>query len=509
MKLFWKFLLRKNLPGNVLETLKYAVFGLGDSSYAKFNYPAKKLFRRLSQLGAHAACPRGDGDDQHFLGLDGGLIPWLKLLLEALSQQFPVPASMTPLDESVCPDPSFRLVETTRPSTPDDQVNLGLFQLIENRRITHPSHFQDIRHISFRPKEHMPEFSPGDIASFTPQNLPEDVDSFIELMGWQAFSDVFFRLEAISKAKAVPSFFCTPKTLREIVSKYVDLRGTPRRTLVEYLYYFSSDELEKEKFHEWLTTADGQEDMAAYLHRPRRTLLEVLADFRSYKVPLDYLLDAFAPIQARSFSIASSPKNECLDLMVGIVEYRTRLVQPRLGLATQFIKHMLTVPDAPLIRITVSRGTMALPLSDAPIIMVGPGLGIAPFRSFIQARAHSNIAQNYLISGCRFKEMDEHYADEWKKYVDEGLLWYRVAASRDQNTKRYVQHIIQENATLLWDLIHNNGAHVYVCGSSGSMPKEVMEAFQQIACDMLNVESGAQYVDSLVNQNRYQQETWS
>lgn len=66
--MFWKFLLRRNLPGNVLETMKFAVFGLGDSSYAKFNYPAKKLFRRLGQLGAQAACPRGDGDDQHFLG---------------------------------------------------------------------------------------------------------------------------------------------------------------------------------------------------------------------------------------------------------------------------------------------------------------------------------------------------------------------------------------------------------------------------------------------------------
>ncbi|KAI0241496.1 NAPDH-dependent diflavin reductase [Massospora cicadina] len=454
MKMFWRFLLRKNLPANVLENLKFAVFGLGDSSYAKFNYPAKKLFRRLCQLGAQAACPRGDGDDQHYLGK--------------------------------------RSLATTEPSVPFVKDDSELFRVVETRRLTHQNHFQDIRHLALEPVGEMPKFRPGDIASFYPRNLPQDVDAFLELM-----------------AKKVPNFFSAPKTLYEIASEYIDLRGTPRRTLVEFLYYFSSDELEKEKFREWLYTADGQDAMMAYLHRPRRTLLEALADFRSYKVPLDYLLDVFAPIRPRSFSIASAPGAATLDLMIGIVEYRTRLYHPRLGLATQYVKHTLTVPGAPLVHLTITQGTMALPASDAPIIMVGPGLGIAPFRSFIQARVRSNVPHNFLISGCRFKDMDEHYAEDWRRCVDAGLLWYRVATSRDQPQKRYVQHVIRENAALLWDLIHYRGAYVYVCGSSGSMPKEVLRAFQDVASQSLDKASGDLYMDSLIKQGRYQQETWA
>lgn len=484
MKSFWKFILRKNLPCDVLKSLKYAVFGLGDSSYTKFNFPAKKLFRRLSQLGAQAICPRGDGDDQHYLGLDGAFIPWQEQLIEALDIYYPMLNQLAPLSVDICPASNYHFEKiNSSPITTSIESEL-MFCVIENKRITHPSHFQDTRSIVFESldSDSPLDFHPGDIASFYPQNIHEDVDAFLNLMGWSEQGDDIYQITS-SKNRIIPAFLSRPKTLKEIIKTFIDLRGVPRRTFIEYLRYFSNDKLEKEKFAEWLASPEGYEEMFAYLQRPRRTLLEVLADFRSFQFPLDYLIDAFPWIRPRSFSIASTPGCSKLELLIGIVEYRTRLSSPRYGLATQFVKHCL-VPDSafiPKVHLKISSGTMRLPSSnETPIIMVGPGLGVAPFRSFVQQRIKSGSNNNYLIFGCRYQDKDQYYKEEWDLLQEFGQLWYKLASSRDQEKKVYVQDVIRENGEILWELIYLKQAYIYVCGSSGSMPKEVLEAFQDI-----------------------------
>ncbi|RUP47955.1 flavo protein-like protein [Jimgerdemannia flammicorona] len=148
---FWKFLLRKNLPLDILSQMEYAVFGLGDSSYVKFNYPAKKLYKRLSQLGARSLVPRGDADDQHYLGVDGTLDPWLGSLWVAILERHPLPSGLSIIPADTLFPPSFRLRflrEEDRGTVMEKEIEDGFtVRVMRNERVTAEDHFQDVRHV--------------------------------------------------------------------------------------------------------------------------------------------------------------------------------------------------------------------------------------------------------------------------------------------------------------------------------------------------------------------------
>lgn len=156
MKMFWRFLMRKNLPADSLSSLHYAVLGLGDSSYQKFNFVAKKLHKRLEQLGGHAVIRPGLSDEQHDLGQDAVIDPWSSELWEELLQLSPLPPGQTIISADVRPASRYRAVftneaKTAKTATPpcgDEKPSQGrpfLAPLIANDRVTAPDHFQDVR----------------------------------------------------------------------------------------------------------------------------------------------------------------------------------------------------------------------------------------------------------------------------------------------------------------------------------------------------------------------------
>lgn len=145
-------MLRKNIPNNALSHLKYGVFGQGDSSYTYFNTPAKKLHKRLLQIGALPIVERGDGDDQHYLGVDGALDPWLKTLWKTLLILFPLPANIEILSSEILPPPQYIIKFLDDNSNAFDCIPMKLVdyevaKVVSNVRMTGPTHFQDIRHI--------------------------------------------------------------------------------------------------------------------------------------------------------------------------------------------------------------------------------------------------------------------------------------------------------------------------------------------------------------------------
>jgi sulfite reductase alpha subunit-like flavoprotein len=166
----WRSLLRSDLPDDFFEDLHYAIFGLGDSSYEKFCWPAKKLSRRLDRLGATAICPRAEGDTQHTLGYvgnhsigyslslrtDGAFDPWLSTLKSALLRLFPLPPHPSPLPAEELPTPRVALLSATSEelrSTPAPLVGndrYHTFELVKNERITADDWYQDVRHFEFQ-----------------------------------------------------------------------------------------------------------------------------------------------------------------------------------------------------------------------------------------------------------------------------------------------------------------------------------------------------------------------
>ncbi|KAJ8655971.1 hypothetical protein O0I10_008411 [Lichtheimia ornata] len=521
MKKFWRFLLRKNLPHDILSNLDCAVFGLGDSSYAKFNYPAKKLYKRLQQLGANVMIQRGDGDDQHYLGLDGALDPWLQSLWEAIMAKYPL-KDQEIIPEEVLLDPTFRLellpedasnepeIKTLQAPPPlrEDEFNVVVKS---NERITATDHFQDVRHLALECDSENMRYAPGDIAVITPKNLPEEVDAFLTMMQWNNLADRLVRITPASKDCKLPAHWASVMTFRDLFVNHLDIFGVPRRSFFEMLAHFTKDENQTERLREF-ASPQGQDDMFNYCQRPRRTIAEIMFDFTPTDIPLDYILDVFPILRPRSFSIASSLKAHPgqIELCIAIVKYKTKIRRIRRGVCTKWIS---TLKPGDLIeRVRISKGTMRLPPSpEIPLIAIGPGTGVAPMRAFLEQRILEGAKENVLIFGCRHRDKDYHYRQQWEQYEKDGHLKVLPAFSRDQDQKFYVQDCVRQQGAMIWELIDHKQTKVVLSGSSGKMPEQVAFAMKQIFMKYgsLDAEQAEHYWNTMSKTGQYQEECWS
>ncbi|KAK7865470.1 hypothetical protein R5R35_002345 [Gryllus longicercus] len=453
MKKFWKFLLRKNLPLDSLKGLRFAVLGLGDSSYTKFNYAAKKLYRRLLQLGGVALLDVGLADDQHDLGPDAVIDKWSEQLWKTLGEIFPLPNGTEPLSEN------------------------NLFSARWTIKILNT----------------------------------ESENNDIEV------SDIIWIQNCEKHTVSLEENTClltVKKNIRTTAESHFQM--VPHRYFFKLLSHFTTNELEKEKLEEFVSV-EGQQELFNYCNRPRRTILEVLADFpnAAANIPLNYLFELLRPIKPRAFSIASSPKKHEgeLHLLVAVVKYKTKLFLPRLGLCSNWLASLNEHCSAP---VWVKKGTFRFPSAlDTPVIMVGPGTGVAPFRSFIQEKVALNQARAdllYLFFGCRNHDGDFHCRDEWLTLQENEKLTMFCAFSRDQENKVYVQHIMKEQAALLWSLFSSQQASFYLAGRSDNMPaavKDVLINDVACSCGQLSSEEASQWLARLEACGRYQVETWS
>ncbi|XP_059213517.1 NADPH-dependent diflavin oxidoreductase 1 [Centropristis striata] len=525
MKSFWRFIFRKSLPVGSLSRLDCAVLGLGDSSYPKFNFVAKKLHKRLLQLGANMLLAAGLADDQHDLGSDAVIDPWCKSFWEKVFALHPSLASVTPLrdDELLPPTFTFHLLDDVKKKT-DDRLRIPTEQtvptqslpfparLVFNRRVTDVSHFQDVRHIEFDITGSNIKFAAGDVVMMYPCNTSDNVQQFCELL--RLDPEASFTLRPTGNA-SVPARLPQPCNVLHLVERFLDIAAVPRRSFFELLSTFATNELEKEKLLEF-SSAEGQDDLLSYCNRPRRSALEVLADFphTTAELKADYLMDLFPEIQPRSFSIASSLQvhPDRLQILVAVVQYKTKLYKPRRGLCSTWLSSLDPAQGEVFVPLWVQKGTMKFPKDkDTPVIMVGPGTGVAPFRSALQERSAEGKHANVLFFGCRSETKDFYFRSEWEDMVKAGRLTLSTAFSRDQEEKVYVQHRVRQNAELLWDLIVNRSACFYIAGSAKDMPTSVCdalkEAFQQEGG--MSKEEAEQMLDAMERRGQFQSETWS
>ncbi|CAO3630443.1 unnamed protein product [Cunninghamella echinulata] len=507
---------KEKFTRTLLNGVDCAVFGLGDSSYRKFNYPAKKLYKRLQQLGANLIQTRGDGDDQHYQGLDGALLPWMDGLWKNIMEKYPLPENTTMIPDNELLPASFHMEfidqvqEKVLLEEPPNHPGEFDMTVIENKRITADDHFQEVRHIVLRNDSSEFSYNPGDVAVITPQNLPNEVDGFLELMGWKELADKYIQFSLNDKDKLLPYHWPKVMTFRDLFTYHLDVFGVPRRSFFEMLSYFSTNEDHIERLREFISP-EGQEDMWKYCQRPRRTIAEVLFDFKPLSIPFDYILDLFPPLHPRSFSIASSLKAHphCMELCIAIVKYKTILKRIRRGVLTKWIS---TLPTGTIIkRVRIVKGTMNLPPPELPLIAIGPGTGVAPMRSFLEERISDKSHNNILFFGCRHKDKDFHYKQEWDDYANENKLKLFAAFSRDQDSKIYVQDIILQQSALVWDMIDEQQCKIVLSGSSGKMPEQVAYALKTVFMKEggLTAEQAEEYFNNMNKTSQYQEECWS
>lgn len=528
MKNFWRFLFRKNLPPTSLCQVDFAVVGLGDSSYAKFNFVAKKLHRRLLQLGGAALLPVCLGDDQHELGPDGAIDPWLHSLWEKVLGLYPMPPDLGVIPPGV-PLPSkftLRFLQEAPgpcPSEPDtaqadlpsppSELRPFLARVVTNQRVTGPSHFQDVRLIEFDIADSGISFVAGDVVLIQPENRARHVQLFCQVLGLDP--DQHFTLQPREPNAACPERLPQPCSVRHLVSQHLDIACVPRRSFFELLACLSPHSLEREKLLEF-SSAAGQEALHEYCSRPRRTTLEVLCDFphTAAAIPPDYLLDLIPPIRPRPFSIASSllAHPARLQVLVAVVQYQTRLKEPRRGLCSSWLASLDPGQGPVRVPLWVRPGGLSFPqVPGTPVIMVGPGTGVAPFRAAIQERVAQGQTGNLLFFGCRWRDQDFYWEAEWTELEKRGCLTLVTAFSREQERKVYVQHRLRELGPLVWELLDRQGAFFYLAGNAKHMPADVSEALESVFREEggLSGPEAAAYLAQLQRTLRFQTETWA
>jgi len=320
-----------------------------------------------------------------------------------------------------------------------------------------------------------------------------------------------FYTQLNTRCLSLPDHLPTVATLRQIFTRYVDFKAVPRRSFFQLLRHFTSDELEREKLDEFLSL-DGADDLYQYCYRVRRTIQEVLTEFRSAKIPKEYIFDLFPPMRPREFSISSSIKRHPhqIHLCVAIVKYRTQLKIPRKGVCTTFLA---ALHPGDSLRIGIHKGLITLPKDPTvPIICVGPGTGVAPMRAVIEDRINNGSRNNTLYFGCRHATKDQHYSSEFQSYATEGDINYRVACSRDgpEGVKRtYVQDLIDEDGERVWKVLDGGKGWLYISGSSNKMPAGVKQSIREAAEKYGGKAEEGDIITKMEKEGRLIEECWS
>ncbi|KAL8732278.1 MAG: hypothetical protein Q9166_002850 [cf. Caloplaca sp. 2 TL-2023] len=580
---FWKRLLWKRLPPDHLASVNITTFGLGDSSYPKFNWAARKFHKRLLQLGAREFLPRGEADEQHEEGLDATWLPWSADLRKQVLVRYPLNDGTQPVPEDALLQPKCllslaandarrgveqvcngddvfpvvngipipRVDAPVQPAphpvifdSPDRKAQQMLVKVKGNRRLTPEGHWQDVRHLDLVCASTI-EYDPGDILTIYPQNSRQDVNHMLELMGWDQYADQPVQFEATNKMEEAdfypvpPAPFnklhSEPLTLRKVLTHYLDIRAIPRRSFFAMIVHFSNDEMHKERLLEF-TDPQYIDELYDYTTRPRRSILEVFQEFDSVKIPWQWAANVIPKLRGRQFSVASgglgkqTPDGHTkFELLAAIVRYKTVLKRLREGVCTRYIAGL---PTGTIINVTLQKGGLNIQKAEAtrPVIMIGPGTGVAPMRSLIweryqwhqeildrndnaagtSANGMHGVGDTVLFYGCRNQEADFFYREEWDRIRKTMPLRVFAAFSRDQQMKIYVQDILKQQSDLVYDLLHSKDGVVYVCGSSGKMPRAVRDALVEIFARLGNMDGPAanNYLQGMEKAGRYKQETW-
>eukprot|EP00899_Mesostigma_viride_P014170 jgi/Mesvir1/22754/Mv14153-RA.2 len=507
IKSFWKFLLRKSLPKDSLSHLSYAIFGLGDSGYSKYNQMAKLLDRRLASLGGSAVVARGLGDDQDKSGYNTALDPWLDQLWATLRAQWPLPAGTVERGADYVAPPKYRICFHGRASgsLEDDpqgenpravrmvqRADLASFPpafqqavadgasdggvygptrpfmapLTRNECIaSNASEDREVRHLEVDLTGSGIHYQPGDLLAIMPSQSNDAVMSVCRRLGYDP--DAFVTVEAaVEPPKAGTQAdgvgdgdggSAQPVRLARLVAAVMDVTSaSPRRYFFEVLGRYASVELEAERLR-YFVSGEGLEELYKYNQKERRTVAEVLEDFPSSSMSLEWLLETAPRLQPRFFSISSSQAEfpHQAHVTAAIVRWKTPFKRARVGLCTGWLSRLGSVAAEDVkLPVWVAPGTLRMPASHAtPIIMIGPGTGVAAFRAFSmerrafvrqqkageQGRDEDNqVGASLLFFGCRHRDSDFLYADEWPQYAPHGVLseenggGFFVAFSRDQ-----------------------------------------------------------------------------
>jgi len=478
---FYEFLHSKRAPK--LENVRFSVLALGDESYEFFCQTGKDFDKRLEELGGERLYPRVDCD----VDFEDPAEQWMSGVVAVLHETSNANASTITVSEKQA---AATLLEEKQ--SVYSKKNPYPAEVLENINLNGRGSNKETRHLVLSLEDSGLTFEPGDSLAILPENDPELVDSLINELGWNPEESVQINEEGdiYSLRKALLSKFEITRLTKSFIQAAAEL--------------FHHEELKK------LAEPGNEEKVKAYLDG--RDLLDFVRDFPPVQLkPVDFI-QILRKLPARQYSIASSLKAnpDEVHLTISTVRFQAH-GRNRKGVCSSQIAERIQPGD--MLPIYVDQNpNFKLPSNpDTPIIMIGPGTGVAPFRAFLQEREAEGVTgKSWLFFGDQHFSSDFLYQVEWQKWLKNGVLTKMdVAFSRDQAEKVYVQHRMLEKRKEFYQWLED-GAVVYVCGDEKHMARDVHQTILTILEKEggLTSEQAAVYLDQMRKQKRYQRDVY-
>ncbi|KAK3709465.1 hypothetical protein LTR37_010838 [Vermiconidia calcicola] len=539
--------------GEPLGGLKYVAFGLGNNTYEHYNSMVRNVTKYLDRLGAKRIGEPGEGDDGAGT-MEEDFLAWKEPMWTALAD------TMNLEEREAVYEPVFEVTEKPDLSPEDDTVYVGepnknhlegaskgpynahnpyIAPIAESRELFNDKS-RNCLHMEVDISGSNLSYTTGDHIAVWPTNPGREVERFLRVLGLEDRRHTVISVKGLDATAKVP--FPTPTTYEAVVRYHMEIGAAVSRQFVSSLAQFApNDEIKAE-----MNRIGGDKDVfAEKVSSQHYNLAQFLESFSQSwdKIPFSMMIEGLHKLQPRYYSISSSSLAQKKQISITAVvasvavENSPNIV---LGVTTNYLlalkqkqhgdpdpdphglEYAITGPrnkyDGIHVPVHVRHSNFKLPSDPAkPIIMVGPGSGVAPFRGFVQERAQlakngETVGKTILFFGCRNEAEDFIYKEQWEQWKqDLGDQFEIVTAfSRDGPQKVYVQHRLKEKAEEVNKLLEQK-AYFYVCGDAANMARDVNETLSQLISDQRGVskQKGEEIVKSMRAANQYQEDVWS
>jgi cytochrome P450/NADPH-cytochrome P450 reductase len=491
--------------------VRYAVFGCGNREWAAtYQAVPSRIDARLEALGGIRIAPLGAADAND--DFDGDFERWDHELWPQLNAALGLEASPLEAGEGLQLD--MEVLEDHHPSPFAASFGARPMTVVANDEL----HIKTGVHGSERSTRHievaLPEgvtYAAGDHLGVIPQNDPETVKRVAKRFGLLPETRIRLRVKGRGETSLPVDQIVS---VGRVLTEYVELGEVATRRQITRMSEHTECPPEKQR----LLALCGEDD-AAYrsdVLARSKSLVDLLEDFPGCAMPFDVYLAQLSPLKPRYYSISSSPLHteRICSVTVGVVEGPARCGRGRFRGACS--NYLARTPRGKSVYAFVrdTRSSFRMPGPATPMIMVGPGTGLAPFRGFVQERAAmrrngDTVGRSLLFFGCRHPEQDYLYREELEEYAKEGVITLHVAFSRVED-RAYVQDLIRREKDEVWALLEQ-GAGVYVCGDASRMAPDVRAAFVEICREKSGrpqAEAEA-WVAELEASHRYLTDVWA
>eukprot|EP00736_Rhodelphis_marinus_P006723 Rmarinus@m.17465 len=508
-----------------LEGVEFAVFGLGDTNYEHYSAMGKFFDDRMSKMGASRLLKRGEGNDEsgelenEFNEWKSNLLPLIKGA-DAAGSSVEVGGKTYTFAACYPIALDYTLEKAPEGSKPPERrIGVTMVPVAVKKELHTELSDRSCVHVEFDLKGSGLSYQAGDHVGIYASLRDEHVTELATLLGVVDELDALYTFrprdpearvnthaygdDALRSSHSMSVFSGKPFVLREALSKFVDTITPPSQALLVAMGEAAEHDEEKARlFH--LASREGREDYRREILKPHLTVNEVLRKFPSVHLDLAILLELAPRLKVRYYSISSSPiaHRNSLHVTCAVVRYQKPSGSTYHGVCSTWLQNLKVGESVPVF---IRRSTFKLPaLATTPILMVGPGTGLAPFRGFLherrvfrEERGEEHAGKTVLYFGCRHRDHDFIYREELELMEKDGVLseFHRAFSREPSSTpdRKYVQHMLREQSDSVFALM-NEGGYLYICGDGKAMAVDVQKELAKIIatkedCSVENAEA--------------------